>query len=234
LSEEIGVSGEESVSGELAERVRALVAAAEGMAAAVRSDADNYALTRRREADAEAERRLREASEQADALLAERLSRISDLSDRIVERGEAVLDRLESAEEVRAQLEGLTRVLGEAAERMARELGEGPAAPEPERETAEDGDPHPMAEQVRPLRPPSEQERPPRPLRPVPPAYMPRNDAETRLDDARLVALQMAVAGRTRAEVGAHLRAAFDVGDPDPILDHVFAEGFPPTPPSGA
>ena len=82
MSEQTGVGGEESVSGELGERVRALVAAAEGMAAAVRSDADNYALTRRREVDAEAERRLREASEQADALLAERLTRISDLSDR--------------------------------------------------------------------------------------------------------------------------------------------------------
>ena len=95
MSEQTGVGGEESVSGELGERVRALVAAAEGMAAAVRSDADNYALTRRREVDAEAERRLREASEQADALLAERLTRISDLSDRILERAEAVLDAFE-------------------------------------------------------------------------------------------------------------------------------------------
>ena len=126
MSEQTGVGGEESVSGELGERVRALVAAAEGMAAAVRSDADNYALTRRREVDAEAERRLREASEQADALLAERLTRISDLSDRILERAEAVLERLESAEEVRAQLVGLTRALGDTAERLGRELGERP------------------------------------------------------------------------------------------------------------
>jgi hypothetical protein len=61
-----------------------------------------------------------------------------------------------------------------------------------------------------------------------------RSDAETRLEDARLVALQMAVAGRTRDEVGAHLRSAFDVPDPDPILDHVFAQGFPPPRPSGS
>jgi hypothetical protein len=86
-----------------------------------------------------------------------------------------------------------------------------------------------MADEVRPLRPPGEQLRPP--LRPVP-----RGDADTRLDDARLVALQMAVAGRSRDEVSAHLRQAFDVRDPDPILDHVFAEGFPPPrpPASGA
>jgi multidrug efflux pump subunit AcrA (membrane-fusion protein) len=199
------------------------------MAAAVRSDADQYAAERRREADAEAERRLREASEQADALLAERLSRISDLSDRIMERAEAVLDRLESAEQVRGQLIELTRALGDTAERIAGEVrGERSEVREPEPESEPE---HPMADQVRPLRPPSEQVRP---LRPVPPAHVPREDPDTRLDDARLVALQMAVAGRTRDEVGAHLRQAFDVRNPDPILDHVFAEGFPPASPPEA
>jgi hypothetical protein len=238
VSEQSRVGGEESVSGELGERVRALVAAAEGMAAAVRSDADSYALARCRQADAEAERRLREASEQADALLSERLSRVSELSDRILERAEAVLERLDSAEEVRAQLEGLARALGDTAERLARELGEvggqgsGVRGQRPEAITPEpDEEEHPMAEQVRPLRPPGERERSPRPLRPVAPAHVPRDDSDRRLDDARLVALQMAVAGRTRDEVDAHLRAAFDVGDPDAILDHVFAEGFPPPPP---
>jgi hypothetical protein len=237
VSEQAGAGGEESVSGELGERVRALVAAAEGMAAAVRSDADNYAQARRREADQEAERRLREASEQADALLAERLSRISHLSDRILERAEAVLDRLDQAEEVRGQLEALTSALGETAQRIARELGEAelPAPDTPSAEpptlVEEEGtdEEHPMADQVRPLRPPGE--RGPRPLRPVAPAHVPRYDGETRLDDARLVALQMAVAGRSRDEVGAHLRSAFDVGDPDLILDHVFVEGIPPSPP---
>jgi hypothetical protein len=93
---------------------------------------------------------------------------------------------------------------------------------------------HPMADEVRPLRPPGEDR--PTPLRPVPSAEpappMPPARTETLLDDARLVALQMAVAGRTREEVATHLRNAFDVQDPDPILDHVFAEGFPPSPPA--
>lgn len=88
-----------------------------------------------------------------------------------------------------------------------------------------------MAEQVRPLRPPSERDHVPRALRPVAPAHVPRDDPDTRLDDARLVALQMAVAGRSRDEVAAHLRTAFDVGNPDAILDNVFAEGLPPAPP---
>jgi hypothetical protein len=182
------------------------------MAAAVRSDADNYAAERRREADAEAERRLREASEQAEALLSERLARISELSDRIVELAEDVSRALEDA---------ARQLRGEATDHRPQAAG-----PEPEEEE------HPMADQVRPLRPPGE--RSPRPLRPVAPAHVPRDDAETRLDDARLVALQMAVAGRTRDEVSAHLRTAFDVPDPDPILDHVFADGFPPRRPEGA
>jgi hypothetical protein len=230
LSEQFGVGGEEPVSGELGERVRALVAAAEGMAAAVRSDADAYVENRRREADQEFERRLREAGEQADALLAERLSRIARLSDRIIERAEAVLDRLDQADEVRAHLESLTQALGDTAQRMAAELAEeesavrSPQSAEPEPDEEE----HPMAEEVRPLRPPGE-ERQRRFLRPVPPPDL--ADA-SRLEDARLVALQMAVAGRTRDEVEEHLRTAFDVGDPEPILDHVFAEGFPPSPPS--
>jgi hypothetical protein len=233
MSEQSEVGGGESVSGELGERVRALVAAAEGMAAAVRDDADKYAAARRREADQEAERRLHEASEQADALLAERLSRISDLSDRILERGEAVLDRLDQAERVRNQLESLTQALGETADRLARELGETDVRVPPPPPLAEvksgDEEEHPMADEVRPLRPPGEPA--PRMFRTVQPEP---DEASTRLDDARLVALQMAVAGRTRDEVSAHLRAAFDVGDPDPILDHVFVEGMPPTPRRGA
>jgi len=31
--------------------------------------------------------------------------------------------------------------------------------------------------------------------------------------------------------VATHLRTAFDVGNPDAILDNVFAEGLPPAPP---
>ncbi|HEY2601457.1 MAG TPA: hypothetical protein VGI67_07880 [Thermoleophilaceae bacterium] len=231
MSEQSGVGSEESVSGELGERVRALVAAAEGMATTMRNDADAYADKRRREADAEAERRVRGASEQADALLAERLERISQLSDSIIERAEAVLERLDQTEEVRRQLEGMARALGDAAERVKDELGQSAAAAASQSEEEEQEEEHPMADQVRPLRPPSERVFEPRPLRPLAPAHVPREDPDTRLDDARLVALQMAVAGRTREEVGAHLRSAFDVGDPDPILDHVFAGGFPPSPP---
>jgi hypothetical protein len=45
---------------------------------------------------------------------------------------------------------------------------------------------------------------------------------------ARLVALQMAVAGGNRGEVEAHLRRAFDLDEPGAILDDIFGTGTMP------
>ena len=46
--------------------------------------------------------------------------------------------------------------------------------------------------------------------------------SDARFDGARLVALQMAVAGSTREEVHAELQRAFRLSDPSSILDDVF------------
>jgi len=45
---------------------------------------------------------------------------------------------------------------------------------------------------------------------------------ETSLDSARLVAIEMAVAGRSREDVGRHVRAAHDLSDVEALLDDVF------------
>jgi hypothetical protein len=50
-------------------------------------------------------------------------------------------------------------------------------------------------------------------------------DGDDQLLGARLVALQMAVAGGNRGEVEAHLRRAFELADPQSILDDVFGVG---------
>jgi len=196
---------DESVSTELGERVRAIVAAAESMASAMKQDAEQYATARRREADEESERRLREARERADRMVQERVLRMSELSDAIVARSESVLERLGQTEEVRRQLDELVRSLGQAAQQLSDELGEGPA------------------ERVRPMPPPGE----PRPaLRPVESPDEP-GERDEHLENARLVALQMAVAGRSREEVAAHLRDDFHIEDPEPILERIFAEDLP-------
>jgi hypothetical protein len=196
---------DESVSTDLGERVRAIVAAAESMANAMKQDAEQYAAARRREVDEETERRLREARERADRMVQERVLRMSELSDSIVARSESVLERLGQTEEVRRQLDELVRSLGQAAQQLSDELGEG----------------HP--ERVGPMPPPGE----PRPaLRPVESPEDP-GERDEHLENARLVALQMAVAGRSREEVGAHLRDDFRIEDPEPILEKIFSEDFP-------
>jgi hypothetical protein len=56
---------------------------------------------------------------------------------------------------------------------------------------------------------------------PEPPRRV-EDKTDARFDGARLVALQMAVAGSTREEVNEELQRAFRLQDPSPILDDVF------------
>ena len=258
-------AGEHELATEVSERIRAIISSAEAAASAVRHEAEQRAQVKRRLADDEARRIVEDARRDAEAFLAERIRRISELSDAVVERGEGIVMRLERAEEVRRQLQGLADALGESAEELARELG----ADAPERRTT-------PAPKPPPLRPPTDVERPaakaaraePEPeleLEPaaaelvdaeiaedptvgelasevaededagdapvVPVELVPEDEPEprertTREPDeqlsARLVALQMAVAGGKRDEVEAHLRRTFDLGDVTQILDDVF------------
>ncbi|MFL5909386.1 MAG: hypothetical protein ACJ768_02285, partial [Gaiellaceae bacterium] len=57
------------------------------------------------------------------------------------------------------------------------------------------------------------------------PAERTRAEEDDELLGARLVALQMAVAGGNRGEVEAHLVRAFDLPNPQSILDDVFGRG---------
>jgi hypothetical protein len=61
----------------------------------------------------------------------------------------------------------------------------------------------------------------PVPRVPEPPRRV-EDKSDARFDGARLVALQMAVAGSTRDEVHEELQRAFRLQDPSPILDDVF------------
>jgi hypothetical protein len=84
---------------------------------------------------------------------------------------------------------------------------------------------------------------PPRPLEPVPaeaaqPAARPsQSPPEARPsqptgpigDSARLVAVEMAVAGYSRDEVERRLANEFGIADPQPVLDDVFGAGTPGT-----
>jgi hypothetical protein len=221
-------------AGDASQRVHAIVSAAESEAAGLVRDAEREADLIRREAQAE-----------ADALVAERLQLLADLSDGIIERTEMLFDRIDAAGHVKRQIDDLLRSLGEAAENVSREAGARRPAPRPATHAPRPPVAHapraPVAHTPRPAAPPV------RPVAPAPaPAPPPRREpaahvrrpepvpstpesprrvddkSDARFDGARLVALQMAVAGSTREEVHSELQRAFRLADPSSILDDVF------------
>jgi hypothetical protein len=232
-----------SFAGDASQRVQAIVSAAEAEASGLLRDAEREAELIRREAQAEGDRVVDDARRRADELVAERMQVLADLSDGIVERTEMLFDRIDATGHVKRQFDDLLRSLGEAAEGVARE---GAARRSVSRTSAHvprssAHAPRPAAtpaprEPVAPVRPiaptpapaPEPAPRPvaaPRARRPEPvPEAPPRVDDKTdaRFDGARLVALQMAVAGSTREEVHAELQRAFRLSDPSSILDDVF------------
>jgi hypothetical protein len=223
---------------DVAERVAALLLAAEETAAAIR-----------RQSEEKAQRYLEERMREADALAKERIARFGALS-----------------EDVRRQLNSLLQTLGRATDELAaegassgrpsisvvRDVPERAHAPEPElaspeaaesaRRFARRPDDVPLAEE-----PVSALERLRRaagePNESAPGVVelareqaSPQQASQRDLaaagppDEtlaARLVALQMAIAGGSRAEVDAHLRRTFSLEDPSQMLDEVFGPDTP-------
>jgi hypothetical protein len=252
-------SGGHELASDVGERVRSIISAAEAAANALRHEADQTAAVRRRVAEEETRRIVDDAKADADAFLAERVRRISELSDSIVERAETIVSRLDRAEEVRRQLQTLADALGETAEELAGEVRSSPPPPvvpraggdpppepavasveppappdEPEPPAAEAPAEEPSAPVVAPVEPPSEPEvvHLSGPRRDEAAASATTEPADAREPDsqlsARLVALQMAVAGGNRGEVEAHLVRTFDLDDAGTILDDVFGQGTEP------
>src|SRR4051794_6173314 len=104
-SEDDILSAEDSISDEISERVRSVLAAAEGAATAIRHEAEQQIESKKRAAEVERTRIVEDARAEADGLLQARIKRISELSDGLVEGAESLLARIDSAAEVRRQLE---------------------------------------------------------------------------------------------------------------------------------
>jgi hypothetical protein len=282
------LSPEESISDEISERVRSVISAAESAAQAIRHEAEQQAQISRRAGEAERQRYLEQAKAEAEALLEERMKRISELSDSLIEGAEQILMRLDGAQEVKRQLETMVKALANAAEELAAQSSVPREVPRPRPVAVDDDEPRmravPEPEEtasVTELRatPEPEPEAAPEvteaaaaaddgpategdvtPVEVVPPEAASDEDevevvdavavedepepvqqqgngavAEDREpavesrgfdgDDmlaARLVALQMAVAGSARVEVEAHLRKTFSLDEPGAILNDVF------------
>lgn len=215
-----------ATASEISRRVGAILDAVEREAARLRE-----------EARVDADRYLEDARRRADALVADRQRRIAEISDELVAKSEAVVSRLDDAAPVRAGFENLVRALGNAAERLSREpeaaSADFAASPRPrgfEQPPASPPIPVPAAApSFRETNPPPS--RPAAPVQPSPaaPAAPPAPPAPAtrwrELDDARLIATQLAAAGSTRAEVGTHLRGVLGIADPGPTLDDIFGPG---------
>lgn len=276
---------DESISDEISERVRSVLAAAESAATAIRHEAEQQVTLKMRAADAERARLLEDARSEAEALLQERIRRISELSDSLIEGAETILMRLASAEEAKRQLDTMVRALADTAAELAAESRQGrpapPAAPpaEPEPVAASEPEPRvrvvpdpvvaeePAKAELKPVEavpdededvevvdavevvedePAAEAQPEPEPASDKPsPVERLRKAAASRAENgakedapaaepeqrgfdgddmlaARLVALQMAVAGSARVEVEAHLRKTFSLDEPGAILNDVF------------
>ena len=224
------------------------MSAAEAEAAGLLRDAEREAELMRREAQADADRIVEEARRRADELVEQRMQLLSEMTDGVVERTEMLFERIDATGHVRRQFDELLRSLGEASENVARESGTRrtaprstahvprsaphvPPAPAPAPRPPVTHTARPASASVLPAAPPPPPAPAPPPRRaPVPPRPEPVPEPEHRVDDhndarfdgARLVALQMAVAGSTREEVHAELQRAFRLSDPSSILDDVF------------
>jgi hypothetical protein len=196
------------LSADLAAHVEAIVRAAEREARA----AEQAIAEHRRSAEEEAQRYLAAARLQVDAETAARAARIETLS--------AAARRL--ADELTDAVAALTRELHADDRDAAARLPQPPwpVAPEPHEAPAAEPSP-PLAEPPAPPAPP-----PPEPswsrVEPEPLVDASENGEPPVPSAARLVAIEMAVGGSSRAEVEQHLRDQLGVGEPQALLDDVF------------
>src|SRR3954463_4827036 len=136
--DDTNLSAEESISDEISERVRSVISAAESAATAIRHEAEQEVQTKRRAAEEERERYLERAKGESEALLDQRIKRIAELSDSIIEGAESLLMRIGGAQEVKRQLETMVHALAHTAENLAAESEQGRLAPVPRPISADD------------------------------------------------------------------------------------------------
>jgi len=185
-------SGQPPLTGSTAERLAAIVEAAERAAVTVIDDAEK-----------QAQRQLDQARTEADRLLEERIGSLAELTDSLIAQAEAI----------RAQSEQLLGSLAEARRQVVAEGGAeaGAVGPTPIRGSHLSAVTPVEAEPVANLQPLAVERR-----------GADAGDAEAGTPaGARLLATQMAVAGNSREEIEEQLRNGFEIEDTASILDAI-------------
>jgi vacuolar-type H+-ATPase subunit H len=184
-----------------AERLAAIVEAAERAATKVIDDAE-----------AEARRYLAEARAEADQVLAQRLSTLHEQTDSLIAQAEEIRQRserlLDSLTAAKVRLEAEIGAAGDA------DLGEERPGARSHLSAVPFEEPPPVAEAPAPPAPPEA----PLPPQPAPEFTPPQQDSPA---GARLLATQMAVSGNSREEIAARLRNGFQIENTDSILDAI-------------
>jgi hypothetical protein len=206
-----------SLAAQTADHVRQILTAAEAGGERMRELAERE----RREIEEQALRRL-EAADRVAELADERMRRVVALGEAVVELGVSIRTEmnevtagLERAEAGRRRVEGLAEALREEIAQVHEATAEPPGHDGPERVPAPAAPAENRAGGSH--RPPADEQR--------------STGARERLDDvnhgkdARLVALHMAMGGRTRSEVEAKLARGSAESDLEEILDEVFGAG---------
>jgi hypothetical protein len=188
--------GKQSAAASAAEKVRAMLEAAEQSAAALRA----------------------EAAEEIDA----QLERAQTVAVRLSEHAEQIERSLQAlADSVREELSALKADLEEL-RAVGEGVGERRAAAAPDAEPESERPPQPPTEprpEPRPV-PPTE------PADPEPTAEEPAAAEEPSGDGhegARVIALNMALSGSPRDETARYLSENFELDDPEALLDEVYA-----------
>jgi vacuolar-type H+-ATPase subunit H len=187
--------GPPPLTGSTAERLAAIVEAAERAAVTVIDDAEK-----------QAQRQLEQARTEADRLLEERIGSLAELTDSLLAQAEAI----------RAQSEQLLGSLAEAKRQLAAEDGDEVAV-------ASSG-PRPVrGSHLSAVAPVEVEPAPgPQPLAVERRGAPSSADADTgTAAGARLLATQMAVSGNSREEIEQRLRNDFEIEDTASILDAI-------------
>jgi hypothetical protein len=190
--------GKQSAAASAAEKVRAILEAAEQSAAALRA----------------------EAAEEIDA----QLERAQTVAARLSEHAEQIERSLQAlADSVREELSALKADLEEL-RAVGEGVGERRATVAPDPEPASERPPQPPTEprpEPRPVPPTEPADPEPTAEEPAPAAAEePSGDGH---EGARVIALNMALSGSPRDETARYLSENFELDDPDALLDEVYA-----------
>ena len=212
-----------SMSRVAAERVQAIVEAAEASAREIEERAQQDAERAR----AEAEQIVRDSRANADEQAGEHVQRAEEMADRLVRRAEELEKQVEevlaglqaAARGVVETLRGGSAALHSELQDMRADLGSAheahvqvpaattpPPAPAPEPEPAPEPAPDATLEHEA-----------------APPVEEAGGDGGRVSEGARLIALNMALSGTPREETARYLSENFDLEDQDELLDEVYA-----------